>query len=81
MDYYYRVRPEEATPVRAAYRVGGAASPFVGLSAGYGLTTNWRLESSMQVLRLDENSGDSSLTNDDETELRTVLALSYVSQR
>ena len=42
-DYYYGVRPEEATPQRPAYAPGAGVNAEAGLYATYALTERWRL--------------------------------------
>src|SRR5439155_177246 len=42
-NYYYGVRPGEATPLRPAYSAGGGALAQLGLYGAYRLTERWRL--------------------------------------
>jgi len=42
-DYYYGVRPEEATADRPAYTAGSGFAPEAGLHAFYSLTERWSL--------------------------------------
>ena len=42
-DYYYGVRPEEATADRPAYAAGSGVSPQVGVFATYSLSERWSL--------------------------------------
>jgi len=42
-DYYYGVRPEEATPGRPEHRPGRGLQPEIGLYASYAVMDRWRL--------------------------------------
>ncbi|HEX7248978.1 MAG TPA: MipA/OmpV family protein [Burkholderiales bacterium] len=42
-DYYYGVRPEEATPDRPAYAAGAGVMPEIGIWGAYSLTERFRL--------------------------------------
>src|SRR3989442_7714248 len=42
-NYYYGVRPGEATPLRPAYSAGGGAMTQLGLYGAYRLAARWRL--------------------------------------
>ena len=42
-DYYYGVRPSEATPFRPAYKAGAGINIRIGIDARYDLTKHWRL--------------------------------------
>ena len=42
-NYYYGVRPDEATPLRPAYSARGGAVTQLGLYGAYRLTERWRL--------------------------------------
>jgi MipA family protein len=50
-DYYYGVRPDEATPARPAYAARAGANVEVGLYAAYALTERWRLIGGYTVTR------------------------------
>jgi MipA family protein len=64
-DYYYGVRPEEATPVRPEYSAPSATSPFVGVSARYRLTSRWSLFGMVVSYRLADGSRESPIVEDD----------------
>ena len=72
-DYFYGVRPGEATAERAAYSPGSATSPWVGYTMMYPVTPRWRLLHTLRVLDLDDAIVDSSLTTDDEREVQAVV--------
>jgi MipA family protein len=42
-NYYYGVRPEEATPARPAYMPGAGTDIWLGVYGMYDLTSGWRL--------------------------------------
>ncbi len=50
-DYYYGVRPEEATPERPAYRAGSGFGTEVGVQAAYRLTGHWQLLAALGASR------------------------------
>ena len=58
-DYYYGVRPEEATPGRPEYAVSSTVSPFVGVSARYRLTSRWNLFGMLASHRLPDELRES----------------------
>jgi outer membrane protein len=50
-DYYYGVRPDEATASRPQYTAGAGLSPEIGLYAAYSLTERWRVLAGYTVAR------------------------------
>jgi MipA family protein len=60
-DYYYGVRPEEATPERGAYRAGTGVMPEVGVQAAYRFTGRWWLLAGASVARLPQTVADSPI--------------------
>jgi outer membrane protein len=51
-DYYYGVRPEEATPDRPAYRAGSGFQTEIGLQAAYRLTSDWQVLAGLELSRV-----------------------------
>ncbi|HKQ29246.1 MAG TPA: MipA/OmpV family protein [Burkholderiales bacterium] len=51
-DYYYGVRPEEATASRPAYHVDAAALAELGVYTAYQLSGRWRLLAGASVVQL-----------------------------
>ena len=64
-DYYYGVRPEEATLARPGYSAPSATSPFVGVSANYRLASRWNLFGMLGSQRLADGLKDSPIVEDD----------------
>lgn len=50
-DYYYGVRPGEATVSRPAYQAGGGLNARLGVDARYDLTQHWRLMGGIYTAR------------------------------
>ena len=50
-DYYYGVRPEEATPERPAYRAGSGFGGEAGLQAAYRLSEHWQVLAALAASR------------------------------
>ena len=50
-NYYYGVRPEEATPERPAYRAGSGVGAEIGLQAAYRLTSEWQVLAALGASR------------------------------
>lgn len=50
-DYYYGVRPEEATPERPAYRAGSGVGAELGVQAAYTLGGGWQVLADLGVTR------------------------------
>jgi outer membrane protein len=51
-DYYYGVRPDEATATRPAYEAGAGAVPEIGVYAAYQLSARWRALAGATLARL-----------------------------
>jgi len=60
-DYYYGVRPEEATAARPAYTAGAGVSPELGVYAAYSLTQRWSLIGGYSLKRWPVSVGDSPI--------------------
>lgn len=50
-DYYYGVRPEEATPERPAYRAGWGFETEIGVHAAYRLSADWQVLGALALSR------------------------------
>ena len=75
-DYYYGVRPSEASAQRPAYRAGAAITPEIGLYAAYSITERWRLLAGVTVARLPRTVTESPIV--EHRRLRTLtLGLMY----
>lgn len=70
-DYYYGVRPEEATAERPEYHAQSGLMPQLGIQAAYRLTERWWLLAGAGVARLPEAIAHSPITGH-----RTVGSLS-----
>lgn len=75
-DYYYGVRPDEASAIRPAYRPGGGVNAQVGLFGSYSLTERWRLLAGLAATRWAKGVRNSPIV-DDRTQLSGVLGLMY----
>lgn len=53
-DYYYGVRPEEASAERPAYRAGSGFDTELGLQAAYALGGGWQVLAELGVKRLSD---------------------------
>jgi outer membrane protein len=62
-DYYYGVRPEEATVERPAYSAGSGFSPEVGVHALYSLSERWSLITGMSLKYWPAAVGNSSIVD------------------
>lgn len=60
-NYYYGVRPAEATPGRAAYSPGAGLNTTLGLFGSYDLTQRWRLLGGVSATVLDRKINDSPI--------------------
>ena len=60
-DFYYGVRPGEATATRPAYSAGGGADAEIGLYADYRLTDGWHLIGGLSALRRASAVGNSPI--------------------
>ena len=63
-NYYYGVRPREATPDRPAYAPGAGTDLTVGLYGTWGFLQNWRLIGGVAVTSLDSEARDSPIVRD-----------------
>ena len=61
VDYYYGVRPEEATEQRPAYSAAAATNPFIELNLAYMFSRKIVLISGLQLSRLDSAIQDSPI--------------------
>ncbi len=75
-DYYYGVRPGEATAIRPAYQPGSGVNRQVGLYGTYSLTERWRLLLGIAATRWAKGVRNSPIV-DDRVQLSTVLGLMY----
>lgn len=60
-NYYYGVRPEEATANRPAYEPGAGLNTTLGVYASYDMTENWRLLGGIATTRQDSKVRRSSI--------------------
>ncbi len=75
-DYYYGVRPSEATATRPAYAPGSGVNAEFGLSAVYRLSERWRLIGGVSAKRLSSGVRASPIV-EDRTQLAGLLGLAY----
>ncbi|HEY6821173.1 MAG TPA: MipA/OmpV family protein [Burkholderiales bacterium] len=75
-DYYYGVRPGEATPTRPAYSAGSGLNTEIGLYAAYNLTERWRLLGGITYTRWPKTVRDSPVV-DLGTQRQVTLGLMY----
>lgn len=75
-NYYYGVRPAEATATRPAYMPGSGVNTEFGLSAVYRLSERWRLLSSVSAKRWSQGVRASPVVQD-RTQLAGQLGLAY----
>jgi len=66
LDYYYGVRPDEATASRPAYSAGADDAWRVGLNTSYRLTPGWHLHANIAYEKVPDSVRDSPLTDRDE---------------
>ena len=71
-NYYYGVRPGEATPGRAAYSPGAGLNATLGLYGSYELSQRWRLLAGVSATVLDRTVKDSPIVQ------KRVLPGAYV---
>jgi MipA family protein len=71
-DYYFGVRPGEATATRPAYTAGSGVMPELGVYAAYRLSERWRLLAGATVTRLPREAAASPIV-----ELRTLRSLTF----
>lgn len=75
-DYYYGVRPGEATALRPAYQTGSGVNGQVGLYGAYGLTERWRLLGGVTATRWAKGVRNSPIVVD-RVQISRVLGLMY----
>jgi len=75
-DYYYGVRPAEATAERPAYAPGSGVNTELGLSAVYRLSARWRLIGGLSATRWSAGVRASPIV-DNRTQLAGQLGLAY----
>jgi MipA family protein len=62
-DYYYGVRPEEATPERPAYAPGSGMNLEMGALAAYRLSTSWQVLAGLGVTRWSNGVSDTPVVD------------------
>lgn len=75
-NYYYGVRPGEATALRSAYQPGSGVNTQVGLYGEYALTERWRLLADVAGTRWAEGVRNSPIV-DNRVQISTALGLIY----
>lgn len=75
-NYYYGVRPGEATALRPAYMPGSGTNAEIGLSAIYRLSERWRLIGGISAKRWSSYVGASPVV-EDRKQLAGQLGLAY----
>lgn len=75
-NYYYGVRPAEATATRPAYDPGSGINTELGLSAVYRLSERWRLIGGLSAKRWSSGVGASPIV-ENRTQLAGQLGLGY----
>lgn len=75
-NYYYGVRPDEATAVRPAWSPGGGTNVELGLAASYRLSERWRLIGNLSATRWAEGVRMSPIV-ENRTQLAGQLGLAY----
>lgn len=75
-DYYYGVRPGEATALRPAYHAGSGVNTQLGLYGAYSLTERWRLLAGVSATRWSKGVRNSPIV-DSRVQISTNLGLMY----
>jgi outer membrane protein len=75
-NYYYGVRPSEATPTRPAYLPGSGVDWTLGLAAYYEMTERWRLLGAVGVTVADSRVRNSPVV-EDKPQHNAMLGLAY----
>ncbi len=75
-DYYYGVRPAEATALRPAYNPRSGANGQIGLYGAYKLTERWRLLGGVATTRWSKGVRNSPIV-DDRMQTSGMLGLMY----
>jgi outer membrane protein len=76
-DYYYGVRPGEATPDRPAYEAGAGANLEFGVQATYRLNANWQLLGGVSVVQMSSAIRNSPVVEDRALVPGATLGLLY----
>jgi outer membrane protein len=64
VNYYYGVRPEEATASRPEYHGRDSINLYAGVFGAYRLTSTWTAFGSVSLKRLDDGIADSPIVLD-----------------
>lgn len=75
-NYYYGVKPEEATATRPAYSPGAGTEVWLGIDSYYELSKRWRLLGSMSLKKISQNVLDSPIVRDG-TQPSLYLGVAY----
>lgn len=75
-NYYYGVRPSEATPTRPAYMPGGGVNREFGVAATYRLSERWRLLAGVSATRWSQVVRNSPIV-DNRLQLAGLLGVAY----
>ncbi|MBI4290220.1 MAG: MipA/OmpV family protein [Betaproteobacteria bacterium] len=75
-NYYYGVRPTEATATRPAYEPGSGVNTEFGLSAVYRLSERWRLIAGVSAKRFSSGVRASPIVAD-RTQIAGLLGMAY----
>ncbi len=75
-NYYYGVRPGEATAQRPAYQAGSGVNTQVGLYGAYSLTERWRLLTDISATRWAQSVRNSPIF-DNRVQISTDIGLMY----
>lgn len=75
-NYYYGVRPREATVLRPAYQPGSGANTQIGLYGEYSLTKRWRLMADIAATRWSMGVRNSPVV-DNRVQISTAVGLIY----
>ncbi len=75
-DYYYGVRPAEATALRPVYKAGSGVNTQLGLYGAYSLTERWRLLAGVSATRWAKGVRLSPIV-DSRLQVSTSLGLMY----
>lgn len=75
-DYYYGVRPGEATAIRPAYQPGSGVNGQIGLYGAYSLTERWRLLAGLAATRWSQDVRNSPIV-ENRVQYSKMLGLMY----
>jgi len=75
-DYYYGVRPEEATADRPAYSAGAGVAPEIGVYAAYRLSQRWSVVGGYSLKRWPASVGGSPIV-ENRLQWQTLLGVAY----